>query len=415
MRLLFVTTNDYPFHGTCSNLINMVILESGLIHKVDKVTVVSGKSSFFDDTYDTYQGINIFRANTWSLYKKEELKRVFLCRKLEAIIGLIIKLIKYTETHFLWFRFFDTCLSSSLYKALKKTNARDADIIIAVSGRYEATEAALKYAQKYRKPLIIYQVDPCATNLALSKKSYKQRLKFEKKVFSYASSIITMPIIYNDLQLYLDKLLLQKINVADLPLIIRPKYDNKRCLNNKIVCLFAGSIYGGIRNPEYTLRIFEKIVNEEIEFHMVGVNVEQIPQKYRRYVKCYGIVSNEEARRLIQEEADILINIGNRNINQVPSKIFEYMSTGKPIINICKSINCSTIEYFSRYPLAINVFEEEKDVLTKSQEIVSFIRKNKDNRVPFEVVASSLEKNTPKYVSQQLLQIAINIKNQEEI
>ena len=46
----------------------------------------------------------------------------------------------------------------------------------------------------------------------------------------------------------------------------------------------------------------------------------------------------------IYQEADILVNIGNSIDNQMPSKIFEYISTGKPILNFYK-IRCIFVTF----------------------------------------------------------------------
>ena len=81
----------------------------------------------------------------------------------------------------------------------------------------------------------------------------------------------------------------------------------------------------------------------------------------------------------IYKMTDVLVNIGNLIINQIPSKIFEYISTGKPIINIYKTLKCPTLKYTKKYPLCLNIYEEDmKSCPEKAVKIIDdFIRKTR--------------------------------------
>lgn len=56
---------------------------------------------------------------------------------------------------------------------------------------------------------------------------------------------------------------------------------------------------------------------------------EAAPEK----VILYGQLSHRDALRL-QDRADVLVNIGNRLPAQVPGKLYEYLSSGKPIVHL---------------------------------------------------------------------------------
>jgi hypothetical protein len=64
---------------------------------------------------------------------------------------------------------------------------------------------------------------------------------------------------------------------------------------------------------------------------------------------------SEELLELTEKiaEADVLVNIGNLVSTMVPSKIFEYMSYGKPIISTFDIENEPSAEYLCNYPLSI--------------------------------------------------------------
>ena len=54
-------------------------------------------------------------------------------------------------------------------------------------------------------------------------------------------------------------------------------------------------------------------------------------------------------------DCDVLINVGNESPNQTPSKVFDYISTMKCIINFY-SINDDTSKwYLSNYPYVLNI------------------------------------------------------------
>ena len=58
-------------------------------------------------------------------------------------------------------------------------------------------------------------------------------------------------------------------------------------------------------------------------------------------------------------QSDILLSIGNMDPNLIPSKLFKYMSIGKPIIHLKRGERDSCLPYLARYPLAL-VLDEGK-------------------------------------------------------
>ena len=83
------------------------------------------------------------------------------------------------------------------------------------------------------------------------------------------------------------------------------------------------------------------------------------------------------------EGVDILVNLENTIPNQLPSKVFEYIASGKPIINFYEDENSMGLHYFGRYPLAINFnlnSYNEDDIMR----LRTFIKENKDKRLSYE-------------------------------
>lgn len=71
---------------------------------------------------------------------------------------------------------------------------------------------------------------------------------------------------------------------------------------------------------------------------------------------------------------NIIINVENESCPMSPSKIYECMATGKPILNFLSSTRLSS---FNNYPLVLNIDED-----THSSQIEKFIIDNVNNKLP---------------------------------
>ena len=117
-----------------------------------------------------------------------------------------------------------------------------------------------------------------------------------------------------------------------------------------------------------------------------------------------GHKSSEECGAWING-SDILVNIGNSVINQVPSKIFSYISTGKPILNICKSSACPTIPYLERYPYVRNVIEGAAVSGELAEEVENWILKMAGKSMSYTVIEKEFENCTGNYIAKQMISV----------
>ena len=98
------------------------------------------------------------------------------------------------------------------------------------------------------------------------------------------------------------------------------------------------------------------------------------------------------------------INLGNRCTNQTPSKIFDYISAGKPIVNIHPLENDTAKRYLERYPLALNILEKESLDPQDVKAFADFCEANYQKSVDFNTVQTLYEGMTPKRVAEQFIQ-----------
>lgn len=400
MRVLFVTNNNYPDSGTTTNIFNSLFFDGGMVDHIEKITVLAGKDRYSDRDYDNYKGIEIYRTWAWTELPKEDIKLVAKHNCLKAIYAVFLKIMFHLKQKLLKKKFINKDASKAFFRALKKIDNESYDVIVTISARYYQTDAVLKYCKKYKQKFLFYQVDPCGTNMAMTKESQKARQYFEEQLYKNAIAVITTRPILDECKKIMSDEIIKKVVSMEFPLIKKSKdyFKNDKTEIKAPVVMFLGSIYGGIRNPNYTIRLFEKFVrNKKIELHFVGVERIDIDKEFEDLeLYCYGRVSLENAMNLMQQ-ADFLLNIGNTVSNQVPSKIFDYISTGKPIINVCKSRVCPTISYFSKYKMAINLYEEDEIFEEQVKKLEEFLRLYQGKEMSFYEVEQKFIECTPKY------------------
>ncbi|MFH1983060.1 MAG: glycosyltransferase [Pseudomonadota bacterium] len=134
----------------------------------------------------------------------------------------------------------------------------------------------------------------------------------------------------------------------------------------KIVLLYVGTLYSGIRSPRFLLEVFDALPpprdGRRVELHFIGL-VHDCHAAFQSYVKRIGktlFLHGEIAREAVApvlREADILINIGNLTSYQLPSKLVEYVSLGKPILNLHKHPQDTSLSFLKGYPAALNMLE----------------------------------------------------------
>ena len=215
----------------------------------------------------------------------------------------------------------------------------------------------------------------------------------EKRVFRNAQtvSVLTKSIQKRYSKLYPES----RHKIAVNPNLLNYERDTNSSLfqeNKKIRLVFVGTLNRKIRNPDYLLQIFEMLlqtkIGEKLELHFFG-SVNYCIDRFVSYQKLvrksillHGPVSREKAIQAMYS-ADILINIGNTNPYQEPSKVIEYASTGKPIINVVTIQNDSSALVLEKYPAAMNVFcpiperkTEQLDKLIKFIEHPPYVEKD---------------------------------------
>ncbi|WP_286076904.1 glycosyltransferase [Thomasclavelia cocleata] len=255
--------------------------------------------------------------------------------------------------------------ASSAIRKRYKTNIKKVcfenriDAVVAVTEPFYIAMALS--SAKIRAYKYWIMLDPYTNNSALPNYLKIIRKIWEKKVFRRMEKVFALDFVWRDID-YLNRNLLKKAYAFHLPkiavgqesLMIKPKSEK-----NEIVFAYIGQFYNNIRNPEFMLQLFSKLPSNYY-LYIYGGGSEEIVDKYKvilgKRLVCFGWVNSDMAERAL-DNADILVNLNNSVSNLLPSKLLEYINTGKPLLNISKIAECPSLEYTNKYPLCLNICE----------------------------------------------------------
>lgn len=263
-------------------------------------------------------------------------------------------------------------------------------------------EEVLSFCDLAIKVLVL--LDPYVFDQTLDKNKISKRMREEIKIYRRLDLVFVTSKIYEEYEKHLLNINKSLFRIYQFPGIIESETQSKKIRDNDkmtIDCFFIGSFDIVVRNPVFVLELFRKLPKEFV-LHIVGRGMEDILEKYKcelgERLILHGMVSRWDAHAYMKN-ADVLVNVNNAVTNQLPSKLFEYINTGNPILNICKIKNCPSLEYMERYPLAYTLFEEDGINDSVVGKVKSFIRESYDKTVPKQEVLENYYDCTDGYVA----------------
>lgn len=189
----------------------------------------------------------------------------------------------------------------------------------------------------------------------------------------------------------------------DIPRVVPPiKVDGKSSFikDGWINIVYAGVLTLPDRNPEYIIDALNRTSfasNINLIFFCNGNGIDallSIAKSFDGMVSVNGYVEKAELLATYQE-ATMFLNIGGPNPSMVPSKIFEYLSYGKPILSTYTIDDDSSKSYLDRYNLALCV-DQRGNVDDTVSMIERFFESSLNDRVSFEQIEREYWDNTPK-------------------
>ena len=188
----------------------------------------------------------------------------------------------------------------------------------------------------------------------------------------------------------------------DIPGILKPEEEVtteyiKLIKKDSINIVFSGLLSEHYRDARPIIRLLNQCDDAErinLIFFSRGEKdaIETEKKNFKGTIVYHDYIPLSELHSLYRH-ADYLLNVSHINANMVPSKIFEYMSYGKPIISTFISDGDSARKYINRYPegICIELKKSEKD----NVDVLNAFMKKKHKLVTFDFVREEFKENTP--------------------
>lgn len=291
-----------------------------------------------------------------------------------------------------------SCLVSGIFKELEW----NPDWVISTCASFEPAEA-LRGMELRGIKRALYQLDPFSTNAVLPEEEKLLRMKSEQDVYETFDAVFTTPIIYREIKElgFNDK----NAHVVQFPKLFRRKYAQKQSRDSGIHFAYSGFLSEEVRDPKFLLDLFAAVSNSHPEWILDLYCFGEIADLKNRYsdvdsIRWHSQIPQDELDCVLSGSA-FLVNIGNRMANQLPSKLVDYISFEKPIVNTVKNDQCPSIAFLSRYNDVLNLDESGSidDAIILLENFVNITRSGSEDRDVF----SLYSEYTPEFVASVML------------
>jgi glycosyltransferase involved in cell wall biosynthesis len=244
--------------------------------------------------------------------------------------------------------------------------------------------------------------------------------RFEKLVYENYDMVYNMEThkIHHQIKKY--ETYKHKMLFLDTPLFTprQPLLTKELYSKDKKHLVYMGTLFKTFRNPDYMYRLFleaNKNHNYILHFYTRGdceSDVINYHDKTNGAVVRHGYVSHSEIDN-IYANADFLINLGVSNSTNISSKIFDYMSIGKPIIHFYYLDDDVNLQYFQKYDLALMIKMDEDLFYDNAVNLKYFLEITYNKTVDSKALVKTFRKNLPGYTAHQFKTLA-GISNQHK-
>lgn len=305
-----------------------------------------------------------------------------------------------------------------LEKALMEIDEqKPIDVLIPVSAPHEETFAGVSFKESHPETvLIVYQLDRFANaeslyELRLLRSGKEMRnMHLERRVLDVSNALFILPPLEDHYARPELSHLVHKITRTEHPLVqdLRSRGSSPLSEPGKPVLLYAGSLDLKLRNPSFLISVLadERLRSLGISVHMYAYGsgaelVRQAASGGSHWLSSHGRVGIEEVH-LAMARADVLLTIGNNSDSEVPSKLFEYLSFGKPILHFYFSERDAYLGYLEKYPQALTLKiggdSEREDAVIR---ITRFLLDGTHGDVSMDYVQQTFRECTPAFVARQ--------------
>lgn len=290
-------------------------------------------------------------------------------------------------------------------------NGSNYDHIVPVCFPFEALVASAIYADKVNYKVSItpiwydeFAASDSAHRLDIIKKiKYKYNLNLEKKIIDNSQLVFGTKNIIN--RFFEKGISENKFRRLEHPLINKiPKENSIVCKNKVTTFIYAGNLSNSIRDGRYAFNFFSYLSKQNFNFNFKNYLYGSAYNQYSPYQNHNIDIKKPITKAILDTELDnanMLVVIGNNNINQEQGKVYEYISHRKPIIYFYKTSEEPIYCILKKYPLCFFI-NEEKDIDDYIIEnFYNYVKINKDKLVSYNHIAQNFIEQTSEHVSEQ--------------
>ncbi len=428
--ILVILANYSPNPSSVANCMTPLIEKISNVYNVD---IITNRKRMDIPPCDKNGNKTIYRVDDYRImntYYLNELNKVnsnFILKKMTSLFTVISKSFFYMS-YVLFANEKGTGgweIKRVCEKALELDKENNYDIIISISQPFQSHYIA-EEIKKYKGDKVkwmVFEFDPFAYNneLTANARLRKKMTEDEKRILDKCDIAILTPELYefykkNKFIKMTEKIIALPFGNLEPIVFNQNNVEHNFMKANKINCLFTGQLYDNIRNPRFVLKLFSKIDNSIHLTLMTNFNKEKI-QSYtdQKFLPSVIPYQNRDTALYNLTKADILINIGNTVEHQVPGKVFEYMSVGKPIIHFSKIKNDPAVKYLQRYPKVLIIKEWEAENRDYLFELENFCKENSGLNLSFDEINNRLGEYTGSAVASNFINIINDMLGEKSI
>lgn len=294
------------------------------------------------------------------------------------------------------------------------------DVVVPFCYPVEAVCAGIDYKKRVKEvKLIPYLFDPIVEGKPLHKSGVLMMLKshrhlaLEKTILDSATGVMVVNFQERYFRTHFPENL-DNIHFMEHPLVKQVHVRNEQIILphsfEGCILVYTGSFIRGCRLPGYMLNVlFLAKTRLDFTLHLYGGGsgysaIKKWQSRMSDSVVYHGHVDKNTALGAIRK-ANILVNVGETRGVQVSSKIFEYISTGKPIVHFYTAEQDANVRILEDYPLCLCLKQENALLEENANKLVSFIERHRNSTLAFDEVERVYHYATPRVIASQMMEV----------
>lgn len=278
-------------------------------------------------------------------------------------------------------------------------NESQIDVVWSICSPMAAICAASDFKKNHPEVRVCsYTVDPYSTpdRVRPILHTRKDMFEFEKSMLQRMDSVLLSEEVYNTRQ----ELRTSIPSCKPLPYLM-PPFEigvNLPDESKALVGVYAGSFYDKIRDPRFMLNVLSRLNRRAFKLVLYSKGCENVVDEYANVdnIERHGLITPTQLAEEYRK-ADILIGVGNSVSDFLPSKTFEYIAQGKPIVFF--NYKGRDSKELMIHPLALQL-SDDMPVETACARLLEFCERVKSESINEEELASIYSKHSPSNIKQ---------------